>query len=198
MTLWVCNNCGTLFAVGMRMCPQCTSENAREAEDADMAKITRHGGPSDLNQAPAEAIPNPEGPNANYTVGTDPASDVEPDQAKTAAAAADMAEGGDQWDSGSYTTSSGQEQPSEPSSSLSDPSLVPATESLSGTTETGSDGAGSADGANSDQQDDYDDWTNSELSKELENRALPKSGTKAELVERLRANDAEQEQERNQ
>ena len=35
----------------------------------------------------------------------------------------------------------------------------------------------------------YDDWTKDELSAELESRGLAKSGTKAELIERLQGDD---------
>lgn len=41
-----------------------------------------------------------------------------------------------------------------------------------------------------DHPDNYEDMTNAELSAELERRDLPHSGTKAELVERLRESDA--------
>lgn len=39
------------------------------------------------------------------------------------------------------------------------------------------------------QGDDYDDRTNEELREELELRELSKSGNKAEMIERLRADD---------
>ena len=35
----------------------------------------------------------------------------------------------------------------------------------------------------------YDDWTKDELAAELESRGLAKSGTKAELIERLQEDD---------
>lgn len=36
----------------------------------------------------------------------------------------------------------------------------------------------------------YDGWSNSDLSDELEKRGLPKSGNKAEMIERLEEDDA--------
>lgn len=39
-------------------------------------------------------------------------------------------------------------------------------------------------------QDHYSFWTNAELQAELEKRGLAKSGTKAEMVERLEEDDA--------
>lgn len=46
----ICNDCGCEFAAGASMCPQCTSESARMKGDDDMAKITVHGGPTDVDQ----------------------------------------------------------------------------------------------------------------------------------------------------
>lgn len=40
-------------------------------------------------------------------------------------------------------------------------------------------------------EDDYNNWTVKELAAEAEDRGLAKSGTKDELIARLRANDAE-------
>lgn len=61
MTLRVCMDCTTAFAVGVPRCPHCGSERSAEegtaqalgvfargrVEEDDMPKITRHGGPSD-------------------------------------------------------------------------------------------------------------------------------------------------------
>jgi len=44
VALWVCDDCGSRFAVGLRMCPQCTSEQAHEEGDDDMPKTTVYGG----------------------------------------------------------------------------------------------------------------------------------------------------------
>lgn len=40
--------------------------------------------------------------------------------------------------------------------------------------------------------DDYDQWTLAELQEEAAERKLAKSGTKAELIDRLRANDSQE------
>lgn len=61
MTLRVCMDCTTAFAVGVPRCPHCGSERSAEegtaqalgvfargrVEEEPMPKITRHGGPSD-------------------------------------------------------------------------------------------------------------------------------------------------------
>lgn len=46
-----------------------------------------------------------------------------------------------------------------------------------------------------DSEDSYDDMTVAELQDELENRELPKSGKKAELIARLRGDDGGEESE---
>lgn len=38
MALWVCNHCGTKFAVGLAYCPQCTSTDCREDQDGNMPR----------------------------------------------------------------------------------------------------------------------------------------------------------------
>lgn len=54
MALLVCNDCGCEFAIGVRMCPQCTSENAHEKGDEMAPKSTVHGGPSNADEEAAE------------------------------------------------------------------------------------------------------------------------------------------------
>jgi hypothetical protein len=54
MALWVCRQCGCRFAVGLRMCPQCTAEDVTTEEEAEMAKISVHGGPSNADAEAAE------------------------------------------------------------------------------------------------------------------------------------------------
>lgn len=73
MSLWVCLDCSTAFAVGAPLCPHCGSERHAEEgsalalgvqagvpaeieEDDDMPKITRHGGASIAGEEP-EAAP---------------------------------------------------------------------------------------------------------------------------------------------
>lgn len=62
MALWVCEGCGTLYAVGLFRCPRCHEEafhefgSRPEDEEHPMAKITVHGGPTDaVADAVAEA-----------------------------------------------------------------------------------------------------------------------------------------------
>jgi hypothetical protein len=56
--LWTCRTCTTQFAVGLPYCPHCTGTDIDRGDDG-MAKITVHGGPSDVNvpggQAETEA-----------------------------------------------------------------------------------------------------------------------------------------------
>jgi hypothetical protein len=48
MALWVCLDCTTAYAVGLFRCPRCHGTKFAEdgSEEAEMAKITLHGGPS--------------------------------------------------------------------------------------------------------------------------------------------------------
>lgn len=50
MTLWQCLSCGAKFAVGLRLCPQCTSETCTEytGEETDdvSPKISKANGPT--------------------------------------------------------------------------------------------------------------------------------------------------------
>jgi hypothetical protein len=48
MALWTCRKCTTQFAVGLPYCPHCTGTDIDTGDD-EMAKITVHGGPSDVN-----------------------------------------------------------------------------------------------------------------------------------------------------
>ena len=56
MSINVCAHCTTRFSVGVPHCPQCGNADYYP-EGSDMAKITRHGGPSDAN-APVDAEPS--------------------------------------------------------------------------------------------------------------------------------------------
>lgn len=57
--LWECGDCGTLYAIGLPYCPQCTSTNYREP---GMPKTTVEGGASNAAEAetpdaePVEAV----------------------------------------------------------------------------------------------------------------------------------------------
>jgi Zn-finger nucleic acid-binding protein len=58
MALWTCRRCTTQFAVGLPYCPHCTGTDIDRGDDG-MAKITVHGGASDVlapgGQAETEA-----------------------------------------------------------------------------------------------------------------------------------------------
>lgn len=98
--------------------------------------------------------------------------------------------GDDGWDGSSTPTSSEKASTTEPGSSPSGQSPAPTTDSPSSPDLTESSSADSTDGASADP---YDGKTKTELQDELVARDLPKSGTVAELAERLRAHDAELE-----
>lgn len=55
MALYVCNACGTKFAVGSHRCPQCTAESAYLLDDAAEAEVLA-GGPL----PGAELVPDPD------------------------------------------------------------------------------------------------------------------------------------------
>lgn len=156
MALWRCQDCGTKFAVGLRMCPQCTSENSVEDSEEDtMPKTTVNNGPSDAQTYPPEQL----------------------------------GEGGEQgWDGSSSSTSTEKPPTSDETTASSDQSPVPTTESLSETGQTDAGSVPSTDGEKADPSDrraEYETWTKDDLSAELELRDRPKTGTKAELVDRL-------------
>jgi hypothetical protein len=60
MSLNVCAHCTTRFAIGVPHCPQCG--NADYYEEGSMAKITRHGGPSTVQDITAAPEPAPVAP----------------------------------------------------------------------------------------------------------------------------------------
>lgn len=57
MSLNVCAHCTTRFAIGLPHCPQCG--NADYYEEGSMAKITRHGGPTTVQDITA-SVAEPE------------------------------------------------------------------------------------------------------------------------------------------
>jgi hypothetical protein len=52
MSLWGCADCSTAYSVGAPACPHCGSTNA--FKEGSVPKITRHGGPTDINAEVAE------------------------------------------------------------------------------------------------------------------------------------------------
>lgn len=65
MALWLCEGCGTLYAVGLFRCPRCHETDFHEFgtrpedEEHPMAKITNHGGPTnEFPDEPAVAEPH--------------------------------------------------------------------------------------------------------------------------------------------
>lgn len=106
-------------------------------------------------------------------------------------------EGGDgEWAGTSSSTSSEQEPTTESSSSPADQSPAQTAENPSSPDQTGASTAPSMDGESGStsqsaaQADPYDAWLKEDLQAELAEREKPVSGTKAELVARLREDDA--------
>lgn len=86
MALWVCQECGTKYAVGLSRCPRCHSTDF--VEDGVMPKITAHGGPSVASateDASTSTPPTPDQPGTGPTPESqDPGSQPapEPEDAK--------------------------------------------------------------------------------------------------------------------
>lgn len=201
MALWRCVACGTKFAVGLRMCPQCTSENAVEdSEDAraqlelaatydqwtkeqlqdelERRDLPKTGNKPDLIR---RLLDNPPGgknmPKISAAGG--PSDARQPDDVEVT----QRADG--TWDGTSYSTSTEKPPTSGEQNSLDDQSPAPTTENLSETDQTAYGTAPSTGGEKADRRAEYEDWTKEDLQAELERRDLPKSGNKDELVARL-------------
>lgn len=55
MALWVCEGCGTRYAVGLSSCPRCRSKAFHE-EGASVPKITVHGGATNADVTVQQAV----------------------------------------------------------------------------------------------------------------------------------------------
>lgn len=97
------------------------------------------------------------------------------------------AEGDAAWDGNSSPESTEPQQTTEQKSEDGDQPPAPTTEPPSTPAQTESSTAPSTDGETADP---YDGWLKEDLVAELADRNLPVSGTKAELLARLRENDA--------
>ena len=75
MALWVCKRCGTAYAVGLRMCPQCTSEEVWKEDE--VPKTTVYGGAS---YKEGEAPPEEATETAPAVEATAPAGDLDEEQ----------------------------------------------------------------------------------------------------------------------
>jgi hypothetical protein len=62
MAAWICGNeaCGTRYSVGAPCCPQCRADEPYEEGDPTMAKISRHGGPSNIEDPTMPPVINEE------------------------------------------------------------------------------------------------------------------------------------------
>lgn len=159
----VCNRCTAEFAIGVRMCPQCTAEDAHEkGPEDDMAKITHGAGATDVNQEGAEGW---DGTSTSASSAMEPktsrGSEL-PDQSP--APTAENPSETDQTEPGSTAASTGGESPSTPESE---------------------------DQADADESgDEYDDWSYAELQAEAKTReGMAATGTTDDLKARLREDD---------
>jgi hypothetical protein len=108
------------------------------------------------------------------------------------------ADGDGVWDGTNSSTSTGPDPESTSSSEQPDPSPAPTTENPSSSpltdpasTAPSTDGENETTSQSEDQPaDPYDGWLNSDLEDELEDRGLAKTGNKAEMLARLREDDA--------
>jgi hypothetical protein len=85
MALWLCEGCGTLYAVGLYRCPRChgtaghefgSKPEDQEHEGHPMAKITQHGGVTDATLEP-EPEPVKAKPPAKKAAEARPPADTE-------------------------------------------------------------------------------------------------------------------------
>lgn len=62
MAAWICGNeaCGTRYSVGAERCPQCQTNEPYEEGDPTMAKISKHGGPSNIEDPTMPPVINQE------------------------------------------------------------------------------------------------------------------------------------------
>jgi hypothetical protein len=96
----------------------------------------------------------------------------------------------DGWDGSNSPASTATPPTSTPTNEPGDQSTAPTTEPPSSKDQTGDSSAPSTDGE-SPEVAPYSEWLNEDLSAECETRGLAKTGTKAEMVERLEAYDVE-------
>lgn len=60
MATWVCGNDDVEYAVGAPCCPECGANDPHEKGDPTMAKISRHGGPSSVDDPNLPPVLNEE------------------------------------------------------------------------------------------------------------------------------------------
>jgi len=159
MTLWACRGCPAKYSVGAPACPHCGSTDHYE-EGSVMPKITVHGGPSN---AGARVV------GGGWSDTTTPdewptVSEQEPVAAPDVSAVSVSVDGVDQG-------------PGEVLEFDGEPEFEPLPEAVEDTP------------AKQEPAPDYESWTVARLREVLAARELPTSGTKAELVTRLRTHD---------
>lgn len=160
MALWVCSRCTTRFSVGAPACPHCRSTEHYE-EGSVMPKITVHGGPSIAGET---LVPLKSG---EHVLRREAAASVAAETLQSLEDAAVVSVSVDGVDQG----------PGEIVEFEGDVSFKPLPEVVEGDT------------AEHVSEPDYEALTKTELQERLAVRELPTSGTKAELVARLRTHD---------
>jgi RNA polymerase subunit RPABC4/transcription elongation factor Spt4 len=163
MALWACRSCTTRFSVGAPACPHCGSLEHYE-EGSVMPKITVHGGPSIAGETP---MPLTRGEHVVRREAAAEAAGPHLAELEADAATASVSVSVDGVDQG----------PGEVVEFEGVPSFEPLPEAVEGDT------------TKQVSEPDYEALTKTELQERLAQRELPTSGTKAELVTRLRTHD---------
>lgn len=74
MASWVCGNDQVRYSVGAPCCPQCGANEPYEEGDETMAKISRHGGPSNVDDPNLPPVYDSEGNDVTPERDEDPGS----------------------------------------------------------------------------------------------------------------------------
>lgn len=167
MALWECKNCTTRYAVGLIKCPHCGSTDHHEDGEQMSPKISRNAGPSYAGAVPPQVQVGEDG---EALVTTADGAVREP----------------------IIVGEQGPELVNLPDGHVVErPDGSPEPEQVGGFLPP--------DGTETNLQaaPDYESWTVEQLRDELGTRQLTKSGTKPELVARLREDDAAKTEEAN-
>lgn len=183
MALQVCRGCTTKFSVGAPACPHCGSTDHYE-EGSDMAKITVHGGPSIAGaQVVGAAWSDTHEPDEWPTKG-----EHGPELTKLPAGDAVIGERGPEpWDA---TKSLAENLAYDQSVDGVDQGEPEVDETVGGPFKPLPE-VEDGDTTERVSEPDYENWTVKQLREVLAKRQLSTVGLKPELVERLRAADAE-------
>jgi len=184
MALWACRSCTTRYSVGAPACPQCGSTDSYEEGNDAMSKITVHGGPSiagatvvgaawSANDDESNTWPAGQEPEAHEGSADDGVAGEPVTVGEAAAEPVALHEG----DVVASVSVDGVDQ----GPGVADEALGGGFEPLPEAAE--------GDTAEHVSAPDYEARTKTQLQEALAERELPTSGTKAELITRLRTHD---------